>query len=533
MKIFTNYYAISILCVGIMVSQYSHTAVASPHSISTLPDTPHTKKFPNIIYILADDLGYGDIRAYNPASHIPTPHLDQLASSGMMFTDAHSPSSVCTPTRYGILTGRYCWRSKLPRGVLRGYGRALLEQNQMTVAQLLKDHGYRTGVVGKWHLGLDWVIKEGHASALASDESEVNSLGMVSDMHPRHIDFTQKPTDGPLDHGFHYSFILPASLDMEPYCYLENDVLTELPSDSTSGNDLNTGYTEAFWRAGKMAPSFTFEEVLPTFVSKALGFIGNDSPAASGVSLPPADAPFFLYLPFAAPHTPWVPKDDYAQQSSAGNYGDFVHMVDDMVGRILKKLDDMNVAEETLVIFTSDNGPFWTPELIETYDHRAAGVLRGMKADAWEGGHRVPFIVQWPGRVEAGSQSDALTCLTNLFQTTSDIIGVDMEQSEAIDSYSILPILLGEADEVIGQRAVVHHSSRAFFAIRQGDWKLIEGRGSGGFSEPTIYEPKEGEVPGQLYHLKKDPMETHNVYADEPEKVEELKALLGEIKKMK
>ena len=314
---------------------------------------------PNIIYILADDLGYGDVSANNPNSKIQTTHIDQLAAEGMRFTDAHSPSSVCTPTRFGILTGTYCWRSDLPKGVLRGYGRALIEKDRRTVAGLLQNHGYRTGVVGKWHLGLDWVIKGNREEVLQAESTIKNENGVVTEMDPKHLDLDQKPTDGPLDHGFDYSFILPASLDMPPYCYLENDRLIDKPTNYTAGNDLNTGYTEAFWRAGGIAPGFEMEQVLPNFTSKAIGFIERESKA---------EKPFFLYLPLAAPHTPWVPTKKFANTAEAGTYGDFVKMVDDAVGQVLNMLDKTGQKENTLVIFTSDNGPFWTPELIEAYE---------------------------------------------------------------------------------------------------------------------------------------------------------------------
>jgi len=480
-------------------------------------------KNPNIVYILADDLGYGDVSMYNVASKIKTPHIDQLASEGMSFTDAHSPSAVCTPTRYGILTGRYCFRSRLPQGVLRGYGKALLEKERTTAASLLQENGYTTGVVGKWHLGLDWVLKEQFKDSINNKNTSANEYGMVTQMNGDWVDFTKKPTDGPLDHGFDYSYILPASLDMEPYCYLENDVLTELPNEYTPGNDLDTGSyaTGAFWRPGRVTKSFDFYDVLPKIISQGKKFVethANDKD------------PFFLYLPLAAPHSPWVPKPNYDGSSGAGQYGDFVQMVDDQVGDFLKSLEETGISDNTIVIFTSDNGPFWKPDFIERFDHRAASIYRGMKADAYEGGHRVPFIVRWPGKIEAGSKSNFKTTLTNLMATCAEVLGVKLDEHLAEDSQSILPVLLNDKKNVEKEIPIIHHSSRGHFAIRKGDWKLIEKRGSGGFSTPVVVEPQEGEPEGQLYNLGEDPSETMNLYNEKPELVKELLAELDRIR---
>lgn len=478
---------------------------------------------PNIIYILADDLGYGDISVNNPGEKITTPNIDNLAEAGMRFTDAHSPSSVCTPTRYSILTGQYPWRSRLPKGVLSGYGRALIEDGQQTVASMLKEQGYSTAVIGKWHLGLNWVVKEGRESALEIPDENPNEVGILTTMNSDDIDFTKPPTDGPLKHGFDFSYILPASLDMEPYCYLKNDTLVELPTGHTEGNDLNTGYTGAFWRAGLMAPGFDFEQVLPTFTSQAENYILNQKNT---------EKPFFLYFAMPAPHTPWMPAKEFSGTSQAGVYGDFVTMVDAMVGRVLTALKESGKEENTIVIFASDNGPFWRPAFVEKFNHRAAYIYRGMKADAWEGGHRIPFMVRWPGHVQPGSTSNATTTLTNLLATAADITGVQSVQVEGEDSYSILPVLLGKTDKVAGQDAVVHHSSKGLFAIRSGDWKLIEGLGSGGFSEPVYIEPKPGEASGQLFNLKDDPSETNDLYLEKPEIVKMLTIKLDSIRNM-
>ncbi|NND08357.1 MAG: arylsulfatase [Saprospiraceae bacterium] len=475
---------------------------------------------PNIVYILADDLGYGDVGAYNPESKINTPAIDALAQKGMRFTDAHSPSSVCTPTRYGILTGQYCWRSRLPRGVLRGYGRSIIEHDMLTVGELLQSAGYRTGMIGKWHLGVDWAIKPAYVDSIA--HASVNEVGMVTEMDPDWIDFSKPPTNGPLQHGFDYSYFLPASLDMDPYCYLKNDTLVSIPDDYTPGNDLNTGYAGAFWRPGRIAPGFEFDEVLPTFTEQAQAFIDRHAVG---------EHPFFLYLPLAAPHTPWMPTSAYQGKSGAGQYGDFVEMVDAAIGAVLQTLADKGVIENTLVIFASDNGPFWKPEMIEQYDHRAAHLYRGMKADIWEGGHRIPFIVKWPGKVDTGSVCAQTTVLTNLLATAADVIGVQLDQKEMHDSHSIYPYLLGnQVEETAGQTAI-HHSSRAVFAIRNGEWKLIEGLGSGGFSTPTSIDPQDGEAAGQLYNLANDPSETTNLFLQKPDIVAQLENELDAIRK--
>ena len=488
---------------------------------SEKPKTTQQSAKPNIIYILADDLGFGDVSVYNPGEKITTPNIDKLAQSGMRFTDAHSPSSVCTPTRYSILTGQYPWRSRLPKGVLSGYGRALIEERQQTVASMLKEQGYSTAVIGKWHLGLDWVVKEGRESVLEIPADIPNGAKILTTMNPDDIDFTQPPTDGPLKHGFDYSYILPASLDMEPYCYLKNDTLVELPTGQTEGNDLNTGYTGAFWRAGLMAPGFDMRQVLPTFTSQAENYIHSQKDA---------EKPYFLYFAMTAPHTPWLPAEEFTGSSQAGDYGDFVTMVDAMVDRVLTALKESGQEENTIVFLASDNGPYWRPAFVEKYNHRAAYIYRGMKADAWDGGHRIPFMVRWPGHIQPGSVSNATTTLANLLATVAGITGVDSSQVLGEDSYSILPVLLGETDKVPGQDAVVHHSSKGIFAIRYGDWKLIEGRGSGGFSEPVFYDPLPGEATGQLYNLKEDPSETIDLYLDKPEIVKMLTLKLDSIR---
>ncbi len=474
---------------------------------------------PNIVYILADDLGYGDVSVNNPESKINTPYIDGLAKQGMRFTDAHTTSSVCTPSRYSILTGRYPWRSRLPVGVLRGYSRTLIDNGQPTIASLLKTSSYRTGVVGKWHLGLDWVPKEANKDSLKN-----NLYGILDEMNPDHIDFTKAPVQGPRTEGFDYSFILPASLDMPPYCYLENDKLTELPTGHTDGNKLESGYTGPFWRAGLMTPSFDFFDVLPMFTRKATDFIKRESKGNN---------PFFLYFPMPAPHTPWMPTKNYIGKSKAGEYGDYVQEVDDAVGTVLKTLDSLGLSKNTIVIFASDNGPYWRDNFVQQFNHKAAGPFRGMKGDAFEGGHRVPLIIRYPGKVAANTVSAATTTLANLMATCAELLGNKNPKFETEDSYSIYPILTGKAKEVAEQPAVVHFSSKGFYAIRKGSWKLITNLGSGGMSAPVEIKAKPGEPVGQLFNLGNDIHEDHNLYNENPEKVKELTEMLEKIKKSK
>lgn len=474
---------------------------------------------PNIVYILADDLGYGDISALNSASKIHTPNIDRLASEGMVFRDAHSNASVCTPTRYGILTGQYCWRSRIKSGVLLGYSPSLIEKTTPTVAQYLQSKNYTTACIGKWHLGIDFKLKD--STYLHGEPGVDFTRELIGFNEFEKIDFSQPANGGPQGAGFDYSFILPASLDFEPYMYLENNLAVEAPTAYTEGNALNEKMyaTGAFWRPGQMAPSFSFEGVLPAFTQKAVEFISKQKNA---------EKPFFLYFPMNAPHTPWVPTEKFKGVSGINEYGDFVAMVDNQVGQILQCLQDNGLEENTLVVFTSDNGSKWETEFIEQFNHRSNYTFRGMKSDAWEGGHHIPFIAKWTEKIKPGSFSDQTISLTDFFDTVRELLG-ENETQKPRDSFSFLSILTGKENTNM-RPPVIHHSGSGKFAIRDGNWKLIEGLGSGGFSEPKNPKPLPGEPDGQLYNLNDDPQETTNLYLSNPEKVEELKAKLEEIR---
>lgn len=454
--------------------------------------TPNSPNPPNIIYILADDLGWGDLHCYNARSAVPSPNADRLASEGMRFTDMHSPSAVCTPTRYGILTGRYCWRSSLKSGVLWGYSPNLIEAERLTVPAMLRSRGYYTTGIGKWHLGLG--AKE-------------------------RTDYGETLRPGPLDHGFDYYYGIPASLDMDPYLYFENDHAVEKPTSRTEGKSEPRG---VFWRGGDAAPHFEFEEVLPNLATKAEAVIRKRAAEP--------EKPFFLYFALTAPHTPWLPKNAFQGKSKAGLYGDFAAQVDGVLGRILAALQEHKLADNTLIIFTSDNGADWKISDKEIYAHRANGSWRGEKADIWDAGHRIPFIARWPGKIKAGSVSNQLGCLTDLMATTAALTGTTLPRDAGEDSFNLLPVLLGKSTSPV-RDSIVHHSSLGMFAIREGDWKLELGLGSGGFSPPAKEAPVPGGPKGQLYNLAKDPGENDNLYLKHPEIVARLTALLDQFQK--
>ncbi len=461
------------------------------------PPPARAAEHPNILYILADDLGYGDVHAFNPEGKIATPNLDRLAASGMSFTDCHSSSSVCTPTRYGILTGRYNWRSRLKRGVLGGFSRPLIEPGRLTVPAFLKEMGYSTGAIGKWHLGLDWPLKEGGFARGYDDAWKV--------------DYSQPIQNGPLTRGFDFFFGISASLDMPPYVFIRNDHVTAVPT------------TEKKWiRKGPAAADFEAMDVLPELTRQATDFVHRQAAAAR------AGHPFFLYLPLSAPHTPIVPTAEWAGKSGLNDYGDFVMQVDRTVGQVLEALETNGLARTTLVIFTSDNGcsPAANFPELAAQGHHPSYHFRGYKADIFDGGHRIPFIVRWPGRVAAGARSPQLICLTDLFATCADLLGEKLPPNAAEDSVSLLPAWRGRAQRPLRQ-AVIHHSINGSFAVRQANWKLELCPDSGGWSPPRPGSKAASELPPlQLYDLAHDIGETNNVAAAHPKIVRRLTDLL-------
>lgn len=424
----------------------------------------------NIVYILADDMGYGDVSALNSSSKANTTNIDAMAREGMIFSDAHSPSAVSTPTRYGVLTGRYAWRTSMQSGVLWSFDDPLIDKSRPTVASMLQNNGYNTACIGKWHLGLGWQ----RTSAQKDD-----------------VDYSRPLKESPNDNGFGYSYIITASLDIPPYVYIENGNFTELPTRRTSREG------KGFWRDGATGATFDHERVLEHFTDKAVDYIAKSAKE---------DKPFFLYLPLTAPHTPILPTEEFLGKSGAGLYTDFVLAVDHTVGRINRALKDAGVEGNTIVIFTADNGCSTAADIGElaSMGHYPSYIYRGQKADIYEGGHRVPFIVKYPGVVAAGSTSSYLTTLTNLMATSADIVGVKLQETEAEDSFSILPVLKGK---YAPQRAIINHSIDGNFAIRSSEWKLCVTPGSGGWSAPTRGKEPQGAPLMQLFNLKENPSE--------------------------
>ncbi|GAA4297562.1 sulfatase family protein [Aestuariibaculum suncheonense] len=477
------------------------------------------KKAPNVVIILADDLGYGDPQVYNSESKIPTPNIDNLASEGMRFTDAHSPSSVCTPTRYGILTGRYAWRTDLKEWVLKMWDKPLIEKNRLTFPKLLKTKNYQTACIGKWHLG--WLWPSNINGEYMNDTIAIgnNTLKDRNNFYEK-IDFSKPLGGGPLEAGFDYYYGDDVP-NFAPYAFFENDKLLEIPNHIKPKN--------MYGAPGPMAEGWDLTNVMPKITEKAVNYIEQESKK---------EHPFFLYFALTAPHTPIAPTNQFKGKSQAGLYGDFVNEVDWSVGQIIKALKKSGQYENTLLIFTSDNG---SPQRdgtnmggeitsVKKYGHDPSKPWRGIKADAWEGGHRVPFIVTWPKKIKKNTVSNQLVCQTDIISTVCSILGIEKDTNSMEDSYDISTVLLGKDNKNSLRQTIVHHSGDGTFAIRKENWKLILGKNSGGFSKNLKIEGFPVETKGQLYNLDIDPSEQHNQYDINPEKVKELTSILNQYK---
>ncbi len=477
---------------------------------------------PNIVLFLADDMGYGDPQSYVPNSKIPTPNIDLLASQGILFTDAHSPASVCSPTRYAILTGRYAWRSRLKKGVLGPYNSPLIEPDRLTLPGMLKELGYSTACIGKWHLGMQWATNNQVELPKLWDRKFDQSV----------IDHTKPITSGPLTAGFDYYFGTDVP-NFPPYIFIEKDHVLGNPTipkpDTVYGNP------------GLMLPGWKLEDILPTLTKKAVNYIDNYTKVKN-------DKPFFLYFTSTSPHTPIVPAKEFHGKSNAGPYGDLVHQTDYSLGEIMKALERNGLSDNTIFIFTSDNGSparagdphingkdfQLTGSVITKYNHNPNSPWRGMKADIWEGGHRVPFIVRWPVKMEEKRVSNEPICSVDIMASIASITGFDLPDISAEDSWDFSDLFSGkdvglQAGEEAIREAMVHHSISGKFAIRQGKWKMIPQLGSGGWTKPISLSSDIVDE-GQLYDLDADPGELNNLWDKHPEIVERLKKLLEKYK---
>ena len=491
-----NYFKSNIILVLALIPSFAMAAA---------PDEP------NIVYILADDMGYGDVQCLNPErGKIPTPNMDQVAAEGMTFTDAHTTSSVCTPTRYGIMTGRYNWRTKLQKSVLNGYGLPLISKDRMTVPSFLRDNGYTTAMIGKWHLGLGIATTDGKKAEPAGNLRKKVGKGVFPAEELSNIDWKKPIEGGPVDLGFDSWFGITASLDFPPYVWIRDR------------NWVGVGnHTKAFRRAGPATEDFEAIDVVDKLAAEAVDYITDYD----------SEKPFFIYMPLPSPHTPIVPSEKWQGKSSIGKYGDYVMQTDDVVGQVVAALKAKGISENTLLIVTSDNGCSKAANFknLESHGHFASGQYRGSKADIWDGGHRVPFLVKWPQVIQAGSVCDTLTCQTDLMATCAAMLDKELPENAGEDSENILPLFSGEPAKFT-REGIVHHSVSGHFAYRQGKWKLLLAKGSGGWSSPTenMMSKRPSAIKGQLYDLESDPGEKNNLYLEYPEVVDSLLAQLKE-----
>ena len=455
---------------------------------------------PNIVVILADDLGYGDMHCNNPErGKIPTPRMDALAAEGMRFTDAHSSSGVCSPSRYALLTGRYHWRTRLQRGIVNVFGDPLIAPDRLTIAGMLQQQGYATACIGKWHLGRDWGVPAEKAALFGG---RGGAAPEVTDAHRaawREV-FSKPFSGGPTSRGFDEYFGTDVP-NWPPYCFIENERTVGIPSEFLPKEKFLNHLASL---QGPALPDWDLAKILPALADRACAFIERGAKAGK---------PFFLYMPLTAPHTPIAVNEAWKGKSGLNEYGDFVMEVDATVGRVLDSIAASGAADRTVVVFTSDNGcaPLVGFPELQAKGHFPSGPLRGHKADAWEGGHRIPFVVRWPGVAKPGSVCGQLVHQADLIATFADALGVKLPETAAEDSFSLLPLLKGEETPV--REGAVSASAGGVFAVRKGSWKLIAG-------------PAGAAAPGQLFNLAEDIGETKDLADANPDKAAELAALL-------
>ena len=476
---------------------------------------------PNIIYFLVDDMGYGDASCFNPNGKIKTPNIDRLANEGIRFTDAHSTSAVCSPSRYGVLTGRYNWRTSLQKGIVQPYGDPLIASDRMTVPKLLRNCGYDTVCIGKWHLGMgfDFNVTEDFLPPHDYDSATgYDALEPTQQQRFLWAEAFAKPfKGGPLAAGFDRYFGVDVP-NWPPYCFIENDRTVGIPSEWLQPQLLGNNLASL---QGPAMPYWNFEQLLPAFAVKAAKYI--QSKTACG-------EPFFLYMPMTSPHTPLSVNKPFIGRSGLDNlYADLVIETDAVLGHVLDTLEACGIAQDTLVIFASDNGcaPYIGVNEMEMQGHYPSAQFSGYKSDVWDGGHRVPFVARWPEFIAPDSLFDGIISLSDFIATCAEITGQKLPDNAGEDSVSLLPVFRGETDKV--RDSVVNHSITGKFAIRDGDWKLVLCPGSGGWSKDDEKAFLENLPLVQLYNMREDPGEKCNLYQEHPGRVKEMITLLQNI----
>lgn len=510
--------AVGFLPLG---SCLNSTRISIINSESSTKPIQNFKK-PNVIFIMADDMGYGDAGCYNDNSKIPTPNIDHLAKQGLKFTDAHAPSAVCSPTRYGVLTGRYAWRTRMKNWVLTNFCRPLIEPDRLTLANLFKDCGYQTACIGKWHLGLGWQTKDGREIPL----NKWAVKGIVD--KGWNIDYSKKIEDGPLDLGFDYFFGGPGNYSAPPYCFIENRQTKGIPDIEKNKLDYSPRFPGPM-NPGPMAKDWKDDQIGSIITNKAVQTIERFAKRKK---------PFFLYFPLHAPHRPCVPPSFVQGASQAGNRGDMVAEVDWTVGQLLNTLKKLDIEKDTLLIFTSDNGATHAGykegvTFEKKYGHNPNRPWRGYKAQIWEGGHRVPFIIKWPGIIEPGTISRSPIMLTDMMASFAALLNYELPDNAAPDSHNVLANLIGKKNDDGSERTMVFHSCFGRFSIRSGKWKLV-------LPNPPLKEPDErrpgwampGDKEPQLFDIDEDPQETKDLALQHPEITQKLEETLIKIKKL-
>lgn len=462
---------------------------------------------PNIVIIYADDMGHGDLAIQNPESKIPTPNLDQLADEGTRFTDAHSSSGICTPSRYALLTGRYHWRKF--HGIVNSWDNSVFDAERLTLPEMLRERGYRTGCIGKWHLGFDWsAIEVGDAKVTKGQTGRAAAS----------FDWSKPIPNGPLAHGFDYYFGDDVP-NFPPYAWIENDRVTEPPTVPYEADPRPTeGSPEG--RPGPMVAGWKQDAVMPTLTKRAVSWIAEQKNA---------ERPFFLYWAWTSPHAPIVPTEDWQGKTHAGGYGDFLAQSDDHAGAVLRALDENGFRENTIVIFSADNGPEkYAYERVRNHAHRSTGPLRGVKRDLYEGGHRVPFIVRWPKEVPAGRVSDGLMSQIDIMATLAGVIGYELPTGAAEDSHDQIALWRGGDS---ARKSLVHNTRKNHYAIRNGDWLLVDAPSGNVSAVPAWFAEESGfeknPHPVALFDLSIDVSQRNNLFSEEAIRVEQMRELLA------